>query len=54
MNMILCDVVTPIYVYPLLYLLFAFAGLIIVAIAVLLYRFLKKRKKENSENTEKK
>ncbi len=54
MNMILCDVVTPIYVYPLLLLPFAFAGLILVAIGILLYRFLKKRKKTEPENKENK
>ena len=43
MNILICDVVTPVILYPIIYWPFVLAGLVLIVIGILLFRFLKRK-----------
>lgn len=48
MTILLSDVIIPAFVYPFMYWPFTLAGLALVAVAIILFRYLKKKKHKDS------
>jgi len=52
MKTILCDVVIPVVLYPIMYWPFTVAGMVLIAAAIILWRYLKKRKQKEASKKE--
>ncbi|MDD2260944.1 MAG: hypothetical protein PHW20_01630, partial [Clostridia bacterium] len=53
MNILICDVVTPVILYPIIYWPFVLAGLVLIVIGILLFRFLKRKNMQNKTEEKK-